>query len=88
MALAAGGNTNLQFLSNKFGAVEYTTGYLGKVYLPDTKISVVTNDSFLVHCHTFSQFELHAVRCRALLINVEKSLFHLGIFLLLPHTIL
>ena len=42
MALAAGGNTNLQFLSNKYGAVEYTTGYLGKVDLPDTKIVINT----------------------------------------------
>lgn len=42
MTLAAGGNTNLQFLSNKFGAVEYTTGYLGKVDLPDTKIVINT----------------------------------------------
>jgi hypothetical protein len=42
MMLAAGANTNLQFLSNKFGAVEYTTGYLGKVDLPDTKIVINT----------------------------------------------
>ncbi len=42
MTLAAGGNTNLQFLCNKFGAVEYTTGYLGKVDLPDTKIVINT----------------------------------------------
>jgi len=42
MTLAAGANTNLQFLSNKFGAVEYTTGYLGKVDLPDTKIVINT----------------------------------------------
>ena len=40
--LAAGANTNLQFLSNKYGAVEYTTGYLGKVDLPDTKIVINT----------------------------------------------
>ena len=42
MTLAAGANTNLQFLSNKYGAVEYTTGYLGKVDLPDTKIVINT----------------------------------------------
>jgi hypothetical protein len=42
MMLAAGGNTNLQFLSNKFGAVEYTTGYLSKVDLPDTKVVINT----------------------------------------------
>jgi len=42
MILAAGANTNLQFLTNKYGAVEYTTGYLGKVDLPDTKVVINT----------------------------------------------
>lgn len=40
--LAAGANTNLQFLSNKYGAVEYTAGYSGKVDLPDTKVVINT----------------------------------------------
>ena len=38
MVLAAGANTNLQFLTNKYGAVEYTTGYVGKVDLPENKV--------------------------------------------------
>jgi hypothetical protein len=42
MTLAAGGNTNLQFLTNKYGAVEYTTSYIGKVDMPETKIVINT----------------------------------------------
>lgn len=42
MVLAAGGNTNLQFLSNKYGAVDYTTNYIGKVDLPETKVVINT----------------------------------------------
>ncbi len=38
MVLAAGANTNLQFLTNKYGAVKYTTGYVGKVDLPENKV--------------------------------------------------
>jgi hypothetical protein len=42
MVLAAGANTNLQFLTNKYGAVEYTTGYVGKVDMPENKVVLNT----------------------------------------------
>ena len=62
MVLAAGGNTNLQFLTNKYGAVEYTTAYVGKVDMPENKVVLNTILKLLGHANDAShKTVLHAV---------------------------
>jgi hypothetical protein len=42
MVLANGGNSNLQFMTNKYGCTEYVGGYVGKVDLPESKAVIDT----------------------------------------------
>ncbi len=42
MVLANGGNSNLQFMTNKYGCTEYIGGYVGKVDLPESKVVIDT----------------------------------------------
>jgi hypothetical protein len=42
MVIANNGNSNLQFMTNKYGCTEYIGGYVGKVDLPESKCVIDT----------------------------------------------